>query len=185
MMSVKSLLVRGYRELWHCREESMEIVGTSVYSPNNDGSLLSLVSPNKQGAEQYLFILVRSKIFNFTNFSNDTVTQDLKVLCNQNLSVVRIKLGKSEFKRDEAVMQLQDHPATLRDALSFIPVSEKALISFGHFNNSLCFIALSHPLQSSNSNKTKGKIIVREKFYSHDSFVTCGASDSKWTVTGS
>lgn len=94
----------------------MEIVGSSVYIANNDGSLLSLVSPSKQGSDKYLFILVRSKIFNFSHLYNDNLTHDLKALCNQNLSIVRIKLGASEFSRDEAVMQLQDHPATLRDA---------------------------------------------------------------------
>lgn len=80
MMSVKTLLVRGYRELWHCREESMEIVGCSIYTPNNESSLLSLVS--KASSEKYLFILVRSKIFHFSNLYSDNLSHDLKALCN-------------------------------------------------------------------------------------------------------
>lgn len=97
--------------------------------------------------------------------------------------------------KEEIAIHLPEYPAFSQDQPNILALSPDAFLSWGHYNESLCFVTLGTPPEQAPSKSIKNKLlknprpknkqVIRHSLNHHESNVTCATNIDKWVATGS
>lgn len=105
------------------------------------------------------------------------------------------ELAGGDLLKEEIAIHLPEYPSFLQDQPNILALSPDAFLSWGHYNESLCFVTLGTPPESTPSklgrskllknSRPKNKQVIRHTLHHHESMVTCATNIENWVASGS